>query len=218
MSRAKIGADVPDAGTEATPQRGEGVDAVGAVVVDADDTDPDRDEAVVVNTPPVALDDWVAYRDDDGEDVTVAADNPAYDADSEVVVVAFREDLERAHPDWSPPEALELPAECPTYAFPPRRLRRIGDLVEEDDTEDAGGSETTPADRLTDAQRALRERLEETSDVAVVADPDDPEAAVLAVEKLGATHMIDGDGAVEGGPVADRLADVAEEYLGGDSA
>jgi len=28
----------------------------------------------------------------------------------------------------------------------------------------------------------------------------------------------DADGAVEGGPVADRLADVAAEYLGGDSA
>ncbi|WP_049938140.1 hypothetical protein [Haloplanus natans] len=214
MSRATIGGDVPDAGTEATPQRGEGVDEVGALVEDADDADPNP--AVVINRPPVALDDWVAYRDDDGEDVTVAEDNPAYDADSEVVVVAFREDLERAHPDWSPPEALELPAECPTYAFPPRRLRRIGDLVEEDDTEDAGASETTPADRLTDAQRALRERLEETSDVAVVADPDDPEAAVLAVEKLGATHMIDADGAVEGGPVADRLANVAAEYLGGE--
>jgi hypothetical protein len=216
MSRATIGADVPDAGTEATAQRGEGVDEVGALVEDADDSDPNP--AVVINRPPVALDEWVAYRDDEGEEVSVAGDNPAYDADSEVVVVAFREDLERAHPDWSPPEALELPAECPTYAFPPRRLRRIGDLVEEDDAEDAGGSETTPADRLTDAQRALRERLEETSDVAAVADPDDPEAAVLAVEKLGATHMIDADGAVEGGPVADRLADVAAEYLGGDSA
>jgi hypothetical protein len=66
---------------------------------------------------------------------------------------------------------------------PPRWLRRVGDLFEEDNTEDAGASKTTPADRLTDALRALRERLEETSDIAVVVDADDPEATVLTVEK-----------------------------------
>jgi hypothetical protein len=221
VSRASFGSDdVPDAGTEQITPRGEGVEEVGALVVDADDDRSDRDTAVVVNTPPVSAAEWGVYRDSNGEKVTVADDNPAYDPEAEVVVVAFRDELEAAHPDWEPPEALELPADCQTYAFPPRRLRRVGQYVEDGETADDGADNTpdAPVDRLTDAQRELRERLEETSDVAVAADPDDSEAAVLVVEKLGETHTIDADGTVEGGAIADRLAGVAAEYLGGETA
>jgi hypothetical protein len=220
VSRASFGGgDVPDRETEQITPRGEGVGEVGALVIDADDDSSTPDEAVVVNRPSVSLDGWVAYRSEDGE-VTVADDNPAYDPEAEVVVVAFRDELEAAHSDWEPPEALELPADCQTYAFPPRRLRRVGQYVEDDETadDDADDTPNAPVDRLTGAQRDLRERLEETSDVAVAADPDDSEAAVLVVEKLGETHTIDADGNVEGGAIADRLADVAAEYLGGGTA
>ena len=216
--RTALGGDVADAGTEQKRQRGDGVDEVGALVVDADDDSDDRDPAVVVNRPPVPCSDWDAYGD-----TTVAEDNPAYDADDHVVVVAFRHELEAAHPAWDADGALSLPLECPAYAFPPRRLRRVGHVAEDDAVEGGDDSEadTTPAapvDRLTDEQEALRERLEETADVDVEADPDDPEAAVLVVEKLGGEHTIAADGSVEGGPLADRLADVAGEYLGGEEA
>lgn len=205
------GGDVPDAGTEQIRQRGDGVDEVGALVVDADDDSDDRDPAVVVNLPPVPCSEWDAYGD-----TTVAEDNPAYDADAEVIVVAFRDELEAAHPAWDADSALSLPLECPVYAFPPRRLRRVGHVAEDDAPEDGAAEETDPTDRLTDAQAALRERLEETADVDVEADPDDSEAAVLVVEKLGAEHTIAADGSVEGGPLTDRLEDVAGEYLGGE--
>jgi len=98
-----------------------------------------------------------------------------------------------------------------------RRHHGVGHVADEDEDDDSE-ADTTPAapvDRLTDGQEALRERLEETADVAVAPDPDDPEAAVLVVAKLGAEHTIAADGSVEGGPLADRLADVAAEYLGG---
>jgi|APHM01.1.fsa_nt_gi hypothetical protein len=55
MSRdAALGGEIPDAGTEQRPDRGEGVDECGAIVVDADAGEPfeARSRAVVVNTPP----------------------------------------------------------------------------------------------------------------------------------------------------------------------
>lgn len=220
MSRAALGGEIPDAGTEPTRRRGDGVDDVGALVVDADDPSGDPDVAVVVNRPPVACEDWTAYFDADaGEEVSVAADNPAYDATAEVVVVAFREALEAAHPEYAGERPLGLGAvDADTYAFPPRRLRRVGHLSEDDDAVAAGGARSDPVARLTDAQRDLRARLDDTATVRVEDDDVDPEAAVLVVEKLGAEHTIDAAGRVEGGPLADRLADIAAEYLGGDSA
>ncbi len=60
--------------------------------------------------------------------------------------------------------------------------------------------------------RALRDRLEERSAVEVGVEDGAP---VLRVDKLGVTHTIAADGSVSDGPVADRLRDVAAEYLGG---
>jgi hypothetical protein len=201
-----------------TADRGENVREVGAIVVDADDEPGEQDPAVVVNLPPVAAEEWVAYHDD-GEEVTVADDNPEYDASAEVVVVVFREDLENAHPEYDGAEQLPLAgAECRTYAFPPQRLQRVGTFAEGDTTDDSEEDASEPRDRLTDGQEALRERLEDAGDVRVEGDPTDPEAAVLVLEKLGAEHVVDADGAVEGGPLGDRLENLAAEYLGGGSA
>jgi hypothetical protein len=36
---------------------------------------------------------------------------------------------------------------------------------------------------------------------------------VLVVQKLGEEHRIAADGTVSDGPVADRLAEIAQEYL-----
>lgn len=172
---------------------------VGARVVDRDDPDPN--EAVVVNTPPVPADEWEAYTRYDGEEVTVAADNPGYDAGAEVVVVAFAEDLADAHPQYAGDAPLELGSvECPTYAFPPGRLERV-------DT-------TDPEALLTDEQAALRDRLAESADVRVEREADE---AVLVVEKLGEEHRITPDGGVTGA-LAGRIEPVAAEYLGGERA
>jgi hypothetical protein len=208
--RATLTGSVPDAGTEQKRRRGAGVDEVGAIVVDADDDSTDRDEAIVVNTPPVEADEWTVRRP--GQVATVAEDNPAYDPGDAVIVVAFRDELETAHPGWEPPEAIELPADCRTYAFPQRRLRRVGSYGEDDGAGDAGGARGSDGLELSEGQRRLRTRLEESCHVDI--DIREGEA-VLVAEKLGDEHVIRPDGSVEGGAVAGRLEDVAAEYLGG---
>lgn len=206
---------------------------IGALVEDRDDDSDNPNHAAVVNLPPVPAAEWEAYAD-----TTVAEDNPEYDADADVIVVAFGDDLADAHPDWSGDAPLNLPLKCSTYAFPPGRLRRVGH-VDETDTEPAAGdddaADDTRADRdtgdetdepddsdgetgdtpLTDAQAQLRDRLAESAEVTVETDGD---AAVLVVVKLGGEHRILPDGTVEGGPLADRLGEVAAEYLGGETA
>ncbi|MBB6647975.1 hypothetical protein [Halobellus ruber] len=208
--RATLTGSVPDARTEQKRRRGDGVDEVGAIVVDADDDSTDRDEAIVVNTPPVPIDEWTVRRP--GQVATVAEDNPAYDPGDAVIVVAFRDELEAAHPEWEPPEAIELPAACRTFAFPQRRLRRVGAYGEDGAEGDAAGAEGSTGLELSEPQRRLRTRLEESCRVDV--DVREGEA-VLVAEKLGDEHVIHPDGSVEGGAIAGRLEDVAAEYLGG---
>jgi hypothetical protein len=200
--------------------------AVGDTVRDREDDDPDP--ATVVNLPPVSCADWkVGSR-------TVAEDNPEYDSDAEVVVVAFDEDLETYAPDWDGEEPLSL-AETDVYvfAFPPGRLAPVEEATETGETDEAGDADETdetgtapeeasetdeepPRDPLDgfDGLRELKDRLAERSDVRVETDDGEP---VLVVDKLGADHRIHADGSVSDGPIAARLRDVAAEYLGGDA-
>jgi mannose-6-phosphate isomerase-like protein (cupin superfamily) len=89
-------------------------------------------------------------------------------------------------------------AGCMVYAFPPGRLERVDD--------------TDPEALLGEDMSALRERLEEVGEVTVERDGRD---AVLLLEKLGREHRITADGEVSG-PLADRLGEIAAEYLGGE--
>jgi hypothetical protein len=209
--RTTVGGEIPDAGTEQRPDRGENVRDPGAIVVDADADEPfdERERAVVVNTPPVECSEWTVYRSG-GEEVTVADDNPAYDSSSEVVVVAFLAELEDAVDDWGGDKPLGLPLDCRSYAFPPRRLQRVGTYP---DSDKGNESPRTPADRLTPEQERLRERLEESGEVAIAPDPDDKDRAIIIFQKLGSEYRIDADGVVSDGPIAGRLAKVAAEFL-----
>ena len=171
---------------------------LGARVVDVEDEDPN--EAVVVNCPPVPAAEWGAYVDA-GEEVTVADDNPGYDPDAEVVVVAFADELAGAHPSYEGEDPLPLSeADCATYAFPPGRLKRVD------------GAD--PEDLLTEEQAALRDRLTESATVSVEREADH---AVLVVEKIGREHTIEPSGEVTG-PLAGRLQPLAAEYLRGGTA
>ncbi|WP_424004839.1 hypothetical protein ACOZ4I_17385 (plasmid) [Haloarcula salina] len=208
---------------------------LGVLDVVRDREDDDADDAVVVNTPPVTCDEWVVHRHDGV--TTVADDNPGYDAGTEVVVVAFRDELAEAQPKFvETTEALPLAdtGELSTYAFPPGRLRRVATICPEDGDHDAGdeGSDATEAqtprdtssdedgeerpltDRLGEDMAALRDRLDDSGDVWV---EEDDEQAVLVVSKLGEEYIIYPDGSVSDGPLNDRIADVAAEYLGGGS-
>jgi hypothetical protein len=190
--------------------------AVGDTVRDREDDDPNP--ATVVNLPPVECSDWEVV----GRDATVAEDNPEYDPDADVVVVAFDDDLDTYASDWDGDEPLSLAeTDVYVYAFPPGRLAPVEETTETapEDPEPADGPETDaepPRDPLDgyDGLRALKERLAERSDVRVETDAGEP---VLVVDKLGADHRIHADGSVSDGPIADRLRDVAVEYLGGDA-
>jgi hypothetical protein len=202
---------------------------LGVLDVVRDREDDDADDAVVVNTPPVTADEWVVHRHDGV--TTVADDNPEYDADAEVVVVAFRDELAEARPGFvETTEALPLAdtGGLSTYAFPPGRLRRVASICPEDgghedsnDTQDETEAHTPegkppstvpPEERISEGMRCLRERLAESGDVRV--GEVDGEA-VLVVPKLGEEHTIFPDGSVSDGPLEDRIADLAAEYLEG---
>jgi hypothetical protein len=203
----------------------------GDLVVDVEDGDPDADEAVVVNRPPVLASDWGVYYDRDlGEEVTVADDNPGYPDDDPVVVVAFAPALEDARPDYDGGEALplsDLSEDVPVYAFPEGRLERVGHYRgPTTGSDDSGaGADTDAVDEEGDSSptrddlEALADRLHDGAEVTV-RDPDEEDATPwVRVDKLGSTYLIHADGDVDGdGPHADAIREVAADYLGGGTA
>jgi hypothetical protein len=212
--------------------------AIGDHVRDLDsDTDGDP---VVVNLPPVAIDEWDAYRTDEGA-VTVADDNPAYAADSEVVVVMFDEAPAAWGGEWDGSAPLPL-AEAPhdaTYAFPPGRLEPTGATYGAADThdteprearearEDPEDSEATDDSEEADEgatdepdaeapEATLRDRLDAIADTVGELNVDDVAVdtfrEVVVVEKLGKQYAIDTDGTVDADDLlAGKLEDALEE-------
>lgn len=175
---------------------------LGDTVLDREDDDPNT--ATVINCPPVSCDAW-----DVGEE-TVADHNPEYDAEADVIVVAFDDDLDEAKPEYTGDEPVPLAEiDVPTYAFPPGRLANVDASGEEDHAPAPGGS---PLEGF-DGVRELKERLEETSDVDVRREDGKP---VLALTKAGREYRIRADGSVSDGPFQSKLADVAAEFLGGE--
>lgn len=100
----------------------------GDLVRDRDDTQRDN-QAVVVNTPPVSASDWVVHHRH-YPDRTVAKDNPAYPADSAVVIVVFTDGEESHLEYYSGGGSIKLAylndKQIPFYAFPRPRLRKCG--------------------------------------------------------------------------------------------
>lgn len=169
---------------------------VGDIVEDRDDPDPD--EAAIINLPPAQADDWVAYSDNDGDDVTVAEDNPDYPGGDDVAIVLFTDDLKRTHPDWLGKAPIRLSdARCKFYSFPTSRLV-VGDRKYE-----------PPEPQLDECLKAVESRLAERA--RVEREERDGEV-VLVVEKLGEEYVIRRDGLVEGdGALAERIGAVVRE-------
>lgn len=220
MSRATFGGDIPErAGGGPTTDGGRtqrGDLPVGTVVLDREDDDPNR--AAVVNRPAVTAGEWVAYVDDEGEEVTVADDNPSYNGTEEIVVVAFLDDLDPVRPEWageSPLTLTDLHEDgASTYAFPPARLEPIGvvDPAARGENEPDEPAVEESEQSLPDDMEALAGRLERGATVETAFPDGTP---TLRVEKIGSTYRITPDATVEGdGPHDDRLGEVAAEYLG----
>ena len=208
--------------------------AIGDTVVDREQDDPDH-VAVVVNRPPMAAEDWEAYRVD-GEAVTVAEDNPDYDPTANVVVVIYPEDLDEWGIDWDANSPIKL-GDAPTgiaYAFPPRRLELVGtyspdqaDEATEPETTDGEENATTDDETPESApdtaaetadQSPAHERLEEIAAVVAELNVDDvtvdSSEEVVVVEKLAESYAIDTDGSVDANDLlAQRLEDAVSEEL-----
>lgn len=94
----------------------------GTPVVDGDDPDPDT--ALVINVLDVPISDWFVYGNE-----TVADQNPGYDPEDQVVIVAFEHLLDREWANWrrTPPHRLfdgVVDRGIKFHAFPQARLKR----------------------------------------------------------------------------------------------
>ena len=213
----------------------------GTVVVDREDPEPT--EAVAINRPPCTCEEWVAYLDSETErEVTVAEDNPEYEGESDVIVVAFRESLEEQDSEKLPVKEPIPLAElnCKHYGFPKGRLQIVDDTsdsspsktdTEADDQEtgsnhDEQGNQngvgesdeengSTETRELSPELRALRDRLTDSATVTVEWDGVTPR---LSVEKLGTTYEISPDGTIEGDEaLRDQFRPLVDEYLNVDN-
>lgn len=177
--------------------------APGTVVIDREDDDPD--EAIVINRPPVAAEEWEVER----RETTVAGDNPGYPTDDPVVIVAFRNALSQEFPGYSGGESIEIgELRCPWYAFPASRLEPVDEL------DGPVGYEATPEELA--ALEPLRDRLQGSADVEIDVTTD-PTTLVVRKEGLGEEYRVTPRGTVRGeGALRERLREVVNEDLGGE--
>lgn len=148
------------------------------------DTESDSSVAVVLLLPSMSADEWEV------EDSTTVADmNPEYPSDSDVVLVAFEEDLDEWWPEWrdyGPEDLFDEICERSHkfYAFPAPRLEKADEGI------------ACVEHALRDAGYPV-ERKDET----------------VVVEKFG-EYVVHPDGTVEGeGALGDRLRTVVERAL-----
>lgn len=172
----------------------------GDYVIDTEDDDPDL--AVVVNRPGLPIEEWTVSPAE-GEERTVAEDNPEYAADEPVVTVVYVESgFEGTWPGWSEADPAELfdgarDHDVNLYRFPESRLRPLSDeeadAMRTDGTVDMG---------------ALRERLD---DAGWTLETDDD--GTIVSEKMGEQYRIHPTGEVEGeGQVRGPLENLVAEY------
>lgn len=95
----------------------------GVPVVDGEDSDPDP--AVVLLVLDVPISDWTVFGTE-----TVADQNPTYDPEERVVVVAFEHLLDAGWPDWRTADASSrfdgvVTRGIKFHAFPQSRLERV---------------------------------------------------------------------------------------------
>jgi hypothetical protein len=106
-----------------------------------DRDDPDPNDAIVVNQPPMTASEW----DVEPRDCTLADDNPDYPDDASVVVVCFLDDLLEYGPPFDPTEQTALSLSTLNesgvnfYTFPAPRL----DVIESPATDIDGAAPTT---------------------------------------------------------------------------
>lgn len=172
----------------------------GEYVIDKDDDDPDV--AVVLHRSETPIAEWT-IAPSDGEERTVAEDNPDYDESEPAVAVAFVESgLNREWPEWAQaaPEELyegaqEHGVKC--YHFPESRLK----VLDEEQVAAFTSDSTVAMDDL----RARLEGAEWQTDM---------DNAALVVEKMSEQYHISPTGEIEGeGEMREPLENLVAQYV-----
>jgi hypothetical protein len=142
--------------------------AIGDVVHDTDDDDPN--DAIVVNLPSKTATDWIAYRD-----TTVAEDNPDHSADASVIVVCFAHKLQEEFPDWEGESYLPLKSingsNIMHYSFPAPRLTVI-ESTDSDGESASSDGESADADSGSVEESSAPASEDEESDTALDSESD----------------------------------------------
>ncbi len=177
---------------------------LGARVVDRDDDDPDV--AVVVARPDATAVEWDV---DDEHTVATFPGNEPYSDDAPVVVVVFRDALDKAVPEYDGADPLSLrdlaDRGVSFYTFPAPRLAPAPDGDADQDQDGEPGAPKPDPTLL-----ALTDHLVDRG-VTVEYDAGDE---VLRAEKLGEMYRIYPDGTVDGdGALRDRLEAVVDEVV-----
>ncbi|XGI84455.1 hypothetical protein ACEU6E_04195 [Halorutilales archaeon Cl-col2-1] len=172
----------------------------GDIVIDSEGGD---DEAVVLHTPGMTVDEWEVT---DSE--TVADHNPDYSENEDVVITAFIEGdgvtgME-AWEGWREADAYSLfdgaiEKGVKFYAFPESRLEAVGEnALEDGDTTEADGNVDETGSTLEEIHSGLVEQGWNTAEI-------DDERQVVVVEKFG-EYVIHPDGTVDGdGTLREKL-------------
>lgn len=167
--------------------------SVGDRVIDTEDDDPNIG-IVIARPPEKTIEEW-EFSTSDGP-MTTADTNPEYPADTQLVIVSFRSDLNGYWEGWQNVEPDELfngveDNGVHRYGFPEPRLAPADENESEANTAvEPTEQEVKPPTKFT----PVIERLEQ-NDFSVTYDADVQE---LLVEKYGVEHTIDHDGTVQG--------------------
>ncbi|WP_227355886.1 hypothetical protein [Haladaptatus salinisoli] len=183
--------------------------SVGDRVIDTEDDDPSVG-VVVARPPEQTIAEW-EFSTDDGTKTT-ADTNPEYPAETQLVVIAFKNALNGYWSDWYEADPDELyqgvrENDVHHYGFPEPRLA----LVSESESETREDTEPTEQQAEPPEQfEPIIERLEQ-NDFSVAYDAD---AQELHVEKFGVEHTIDPDGTVQGeSGIKGRVETIVNRFL-----
>lgn len=198
---------------------------IGDIVLDRDGDE--ESSAYVTTLPDATAEEWVAYEDE-GEEITVAEDNPEYPADAAVVVVVHMTGVHLDLQDWnrytplSVDELEEVDTEYPLYySFPAPRLvrdkKRPHDPEAQRKRAESEGEATETASAsdgpmLTDIQHVGDERAEDLREAGYES------VGEIAAADQSALAEIDGIGEARAETMNASVTDLLDEQSDGSAA
>ncbi|WP_231188426.1 hypothetical protein [Haladaptatus sp. DYF46] len=182
--------------------------SIGDRVIDTEDDDPN--EGIVIARPPKqTIQDW-EFPTSEGP-MTTADTNPKYPANTQLVIISFRSDLNDYWEDWrdtDPEDLLEGVEDNSVhrYGFPEPRLTP----VVESESQLRQDEKSTDQEAILELYKPIIERLEQ-NEFTVEYEAD---TQALQVEKYGVEHTITRDGTVLGeSGIKNRVESIVNRFL-----